>query len=156
MKCTAITFLVGYAAVSTLVLIVLGSLLSHCKSAATTEVIKGDKNSVDKQEFGFVVIDNAEEGQQCECEPGILEVGWSILEILVAAALAMAGIVILMKGISAAVESFSKRRQKQSTKKQRKDEDLREKIRLEERQKLSTKESKEEPIAVGYEKGETA
>ena len=157
MKCSVITFLVGYAAVSTLVLIVLGILLSHCNGGSTTEMIPGDQNSVDKQEFGFVVIDNAEEGQQCECEPGILQVGWTILEILTAAALAMAGIVFLSKGVAAIMDSFAKRRQIHSNKKQKKDEDLREKIRLEERQKISSKDPEVEPVAVvGYEKGETA
>ena len=87
--------------------------------------------------------------------PGIMQVGWTILEILVAAALAMMGIILLTKCISAIVDSFSKRRQKQLSRNKRDDEDVREKIRMEERSKLSIHEPRVElATKLGHEKRE--
>ena len=134
MKILIITLL-GYSIGATVTIIALGSLLSKCRSSSSSDTILGDKSAVEKEEYGLFIMDNSQEGE-CDCSPGILSVSWTILEILVAGVLVVVAVVITVKGVIKGVSTLKERKQAKLVEKQRKEDEAREQIRLEERGKL--------------------
>ena len=90
---------------------------------------------MEKEEYGLLIMDNSQEGE-CDCNPGILSVSWTILEILVAGILVVVAVVITIKGVIKGVSTLKERKQAKLVEKQRKEDEAREQIRLEERGKL--------------------
>ena len=90
---------------------------------------------MEKEEYGLLIMDNSQEGE-CDCNPGILSVSWTILEILVAGILVVVAVVIIIKGVIRGVNTLKERKQAKLIERQRKEDETREQIRLEERGKL--------------------
>ena len=134
MKILIITLL-GYSIGATVTIIALGSLLSKCRSSSSYDTILGDKSAVEKEEYGLLIMDNSQEGE-CDCNPGILSVSWTVLEILVVGILVVVAVVMIIKGVIKGVNTLQERKQAKLVEKQRKEDEAREQIRLEERNKL--------------------
>ena len=66
---------------------------------------------------------------------------WTILEILVAGILVVVAVVIAIKGVIKGISTLKERKQTKLVEKQRKEDETREQIRLEERDKLGAIES---------------
>ena len=127
--------LLGYSIGATVMIIALGSLLSKCRSSSSYDTILGDKSAVEKEEYGLLIMDNSQEGE-CDCNPGILSVSWTVLEILVVGILVVVAVVMIIKGVIKGVSTLQERKQAKLVEKQRKEDEAREQIRLEERNKL--------------------
>ena len=127
--------LLGYSIGTTVTILALGSLLSKCRSSYSSDTILGDKSAVEKEEYGLLIMDNSQEGE-CDCNPGILSVSWTILEILVAGILVVVAVVITIKGVIKGVSTLKERKQAKLIERQRKEDEAREQIRLKERGKL--------------------
>ena len=141
MKMNMITaMLSGFSIVAILTIIALGSLLSKCRSSFSHDTILGDKSAVEKEEYGLLIMDNSQEGE-CNCNTGIMAVSWTILEILVTGILVAVAIVIAVKGVIKTISTLKERKQKRETEKQKREDETREQIRLEERDKLGAIES---------------
>ena len=134
MKMLIVTLL-GYSIGATVAIIALGSLLSKCRSSSSYDTILGDKSAVEKEEYGLLIMDNSQEGE-CDCNPGILSVSWTVLEILVVGILVVVAVVMIIKGVIKGVNTLQERKQAKLVEKQRKEDEAREQIRLEERNKL--------------------
>ena len=130
-----IAMLSGFSIVATLTIIALGSLLSKCRSSFSHDSILGDKSAVEKEEYGLLIMDNSQEGK-CNCNTGIMAVSWTILEILVAGILVVVAVVIAIKGVIKGISTLKERKQTKLVEKQRKEDETREQIQLEERDKL--------------------
>ena len=135
-----IVMLSGFSIVATLTIIALGSLLSKCRSSSSHDTILGDKSAVEKEEYGLLIMDNSQEGK-CDCNTGIMAVSWTILEILVAGILVVVAIVIAVKGVIKTISTLKERKQTKLVEKQKREDETREQIRLEERDKLGAIES---------------
>ena len=135
-----IVMLSGFSIVTTLTIVILGSLLSKCRSNSSHDTIMGDKSAVEKEEYGLLIMDNSQEGK-CDCNTGIMAVSWTILEILVAGILVVVAVVIAIKGVIKGISTLKERKQAKLVEKQRKEDETREQIRLEERDKLGAIES---------------
>ena len=133
MKVLAIGLLT-YAIASTLTIILLGTLLTKCKSSISADKIEGDKTSVEKEEYGIFVLDNGQEGT-CQCDEGIAAVGWTILEIIVTAVLGVMILIMLVKGVIMGAIAMKERRMRKIIEEEERQEQLRERIRMEERSK---------------------
>ena len=130
-----IVMLSGFSIVTTLTIVILGSLLSKCRSNSSHDTILGDKSAVEKEEYGLLIMDNSQEGE-CDCNPGIMAVSWTILEILVTGIMVVVAVVITIKGVIKGVSTLKERKQAKLIERQRKEDEAREQIRLEERGKL--------------------
>ena len=135
-----IAMLSGFSIVATLTIIALGSLLSKCRSSFSHDTILGDKSAVEKEEYGLLIMDNSQEGE-CDCNTGIMAVSWTILEILVAGILVVVAVVIAIKGVIKGISTLKERKQTKLEEKQKREDETREQIRLEERDKLEAIES---------------
>ena len=135
-----IVMLLGYSIVATLTIIGLGGLLSKCRSSSSHDTILGDKSAVEKEEYGLLIMDNSQEGK-CDCNTGIMAVSWTILEILVAGILVVVAVVIAIKGVIKGISTLKERKQTKLVEKQKREDETREQIRLEERDKLGAIES---------------
>ena len=144
MKILIIGLLV-YTIASTLTIVVLGTLLSKCKSNISADKVRGDKNSVEKEEYGIFVVDNAEEGT-CNCEGGTATIGWTILEIIVTGVIGIMILAMLLKGILMSAIAIKERKLRRAMEEQKKQQELRNQIRMEERNR---QQSIDEENAIG-------
>ena len=81
------------------------------------------------EEYGLLVVDGG--GETCNCNTGFIAMTWTILEVLVTGVLAVVVIIMVIKGVMRTVSQ-----QKRLLEKQKQQEETREQIRLEERNKL--------------------
>ena len=95
---------------------------------------------MEKEEYGLLIMDNSQEGE-CDCNTGIMAVSWTILEILVTGILVVVAIVIAVKGVIKTISTLKERKQTKLDEKQKREDETREQIRLEERDKLGAIES---------------
>ena len=65
-----------------------------------------------------------------------MAVSWTILQILVAGILVVVAVVMAIKGVIKGISTLKERKQAKLVEKQRKEDETREQIRLEERDKL--------------------
>ena len=135
-----VVMLSGFSIVTTLTIVILGSLLSKCRSNSSHDTILGDKSAVEKEEYGLLIMDGSQEGE-CNCNTGIMAMSWTILEVLVTGILAAVAIMIAVKGVIKTISILKERKQTKLVEKQRKEDETREQIRLEERDKLEAIES---------------
>ena len=136
MKMLIVTLL-GYSIVATLTIIALGSLLSKCRSSSSYDTILGDKSAVEKEEYGLLIMDGSQEGE-CNCNTGFMAMSWTILEVLVTGILAAVAIMMAVKGVIRTISLLKEKKQKRLIEKQKQEDETREQIRLEERNKLET------------------
>ena len=129
-----IVMLSGFSIVTTLTIVILGSLLSKCKSNSSHDTIMGGKTEVEKEEYGLLIMD----GGECNCNTGFMAMSWTILEVLVTGILAIVAIMMTIKGIMKSISLLKEKKQKRLIEKQKQEEETREQIRLEERNKLET------------------
>ena len=95
---------------------------------------------MEKEDYGLLIMDNSQEGE-CDCNPGIMAVSWTILEILVAGILVVVAVVMAIKGVIKGISTLKERKQAKLVERQRKEDETREQIRLEEKDKLGAIES---------------
>ena len=132
-----IVMLSGFSIVTTLTIVILGSLLSKCRSNSSHDTILGDKSAVEKEEYGLLIMDGSQEGE-CNCNTGIMAMSWTILEVLVTGILAAVAIMMAVKGVIRTISLLKEKKQKRLIEKQKQEDETREQIRLEERNKLET------------------
>ena len=132
-----IVMLSGFSIVTTLTIVILGSLLSKCKSNASHDTIMGGKSKVEKEEYGLLIMDGSQEGE-CNCNTGFMAMSWTILEVLVTGILAAVAIMMAVKGVIRTISLLKEKKQKRLIEKQKQEDETREQIRLEERNKLET------------------
>ena len=135
-----IVMLSGFSIVTTLTIVILGSLLSKCRSNSSHDTILGDKSAVEKEEYGLLIMDGSQEGE-CNCNTGIMAMSWTILEVLVTGILAAVAIMMAVKGVIRTISILKEKKQTKLVEKQKREDETREQIRLEERNKLETIES---------------
>ena len=129
-----IVMLSGFSIVTTLTIVILGSLLSKCKSNSSHDTIMGGKTEVEKEEYGLLIMD----GGECNCNTGFMAMSWTILEVLVTGILAAVAIMMEVKGVMRTIRLLKEKKQKRLIEKQKQEDETREQIRLEERNKLET------------------
>ena len=100
----------------------------------------GDKSAVEKEEYGLLIMDGSQEGE-CNCNTGFMAMSWTILEVLVTGILAAVAIMIVVKGVIKTISTLKERKQTKLVEKQKREDETREQIRLEERDKLGAIES---------------
>ena len=132
-----IVMLSGFLIVATLTIVILGSLLSKCRSNSSHYTIMGDKSAVEKEEYGLLIMDGSQEGE-CNCNTGFMAMSWTILEVLVTGILAAVAIMMAIKGVMKTISLLKEKKQKRLIEKQKQEDETREQIRLEERNKLKT------------------
>ena len=132
-----IVMLSGFSIVTTLTIVILGSLLSKCRSNSSHDTIMGDKSAVEKEEYGLLIMDGSQEGE-CNCNTGFMAMSWTILEVLVTGILAAVAIMMAVKGVIRTISLLKEKKQKRLIEKQKQEDETREQIRLEERNKLET------------------
>ena len=120
--------------ITTLTIVILGSLLSKCKSNSSHDTIMGGKTEVEKEEFGLMIMD----GMECNCNTGFMAMSWTVLEVLVTGVLAAVAIMMTIKGVMRTISLLKEKKQNRLIEKQKQEEEMREQIRLEERNKLET------------------
>ena len=135
-----IVMLSGFSIVTTLTIVILGSLLAKCRSNSSHDTILGDKSAVEKEEYGLLIMDGSQEGE-CNCNTGFMAMSWTILEVLVTGILAAVAIMMAVKGVIRTISILKERKQAKLVEKQRKEDETREQIRLEEKDKLGAIES---------------
>ena len=126
------SFLLAYGIITTLATTILAILYSHCGSSETKEIVKGDVNSVTKTEFGLVNIDNGEDNftdNLTNCDCGLFQLEWTILEMIVMGLLGLATICGLIKGFLHLKNLVLKRKEKLQEKKRKKTQEMRQKIK---------------------------
>ena len=132
-----IVMLSGFSIVTTLTIVILGSLLSKYRSNSSHDTIMGDKSAVEKEEYGLLIMDGSQEGE-CNCNTGFMAMSWTILEVLVTGILAAVAIMMAVKGVIRTISLLKEKKQKKLIEKQKQEDETREQIRLEERNKLGT------------------
>ena len=132
-----IVMLSGFSIVTTLTIVILGSLLSKCRSNSSHDTIMGDKSAVEKEEYGLLIMDGSQEGE-CNCNTGFMAMSWTILEVLVTGILAAVAIMMAVKGVIRTISLLKEKKQKRLVEKHKQEDETREQIRLEERNKLET------------------
>lgn len=155
MSCSPNIILLAYSVFATLVYSILGILLSRCggKSEIGKNVINGKENVIDKTEIGFVVVDQSQEGD-CSCESSFIpSISWTILEILVVITLGIVGMYGLYKGLQALSTTWTARKERVEAEKTRKADELREKIRNEERVRFTGVDGRPK-VELEYSKGD--
>ena len=127
----------GVSIVTTITAVILGSMLSRCNTSYSYDDVKGSKTETEKEEYGLVILDEGE----CNCGTGLGSMKWTILEIMVIGVLLVVTILMIIKGVLMGVEFLKEKRQERLTEKQRKEDLTREKIRMEERDRIATMET---------------
>ena len=94
----------------------------------------GGKTEVEKEEYGLLIMD----GGECNCNTGFMAMSWTVLEVLVTGILAIVAIMMTIKGIMKSISLLKEKKQKRLIEKQKQEEETREQIRLEEKNKLET------------------
>ena len=131
---TLVVFLTGFSIVATIVIGILGCLLSRCRNKTSYDTVMGEKIEVDKEEYGLLVVDGG--GEACDCNTGVAGMTWTILEMLVTGVLTIMVIIMITRGIMKTVTLLQERKEKRLLKKQEQLEETRQQIRQEERNKL--------------------
>ena len=134
-----VVILAGFSVVATLVIGILGCLLSRCKNKTSYDTVMGEKVEVEKEEYGILVVDGG--GETCNCNSGVVGMTWTILEVLVTGVLAIVVIIMVTRGIMKTVTILQEKKEKRLLEKQKQQEETREQIRLEKRNKLEAIES---------------
>ena len=134
-----VVILAGYSVVATLVIGIVGCLLSRCKNKTSYDTVMGGKAEVEKEEYGLLVVDGG--GEICNCNTGVVGMTWTILEVLVTGVLAVVVIIMVTRGVMRTVSILQEKKEKRLLEKQKQQEETREQIRLEERNKLEAIES---------------
>ena len=127
----------GVSIVTTLTAVILGSMLSRCNTSYSYDDVKGSKTETEKEEYGLLILDEGE----CNCGTGLGSMKWTILEIMVIGVLLVVTILMIIKGVLMGVGFLQEKRQERLTEKQRKEDLTREKIRMEERDRIATMET---------------
>ena len=127
----------GVSIVTTITAVILGSMLSRCNTSYSYDDVKGSKTETEKEEYGLVILDEGE----CNCGTGLGSMKWTILEIMVIGVLLVVTIMMIVKGALMAVGFFKEKKQERLTEKQRQEDLTREKIRMEERDRIATMET---------------
>ena len=127
----------GVSIVTTVTAVILGSMLSRCNTSYSYDDVKGSKTETEKEEYGLVILDEGE----CNCGTGLGSMKWTILEIMVIGVLLVVTIMMIVKGALMAVGFFKEKKQERLTEKQRQEDLTREKIRMEERDRIATMET---------------
>ena len=96
----------------------------------------GDKSAVEKEEYGLLIMDGSQEGE-CNCNTGFMAMSWTILEVLVTGMLAA----VAIKGVMKTISLLKEKKQKRLIEKQKQEDETREQIRLEERNRIATMET---------------
>ena len=128
------TFLLAYGIITTLSTTILAILYSHCGPSETVENVKGDVHSATKTEYGLVNIDSGDENfsdTMTDCDCGLFELEWTILEMAVMGCLGLATICGMIKGILHLKHLVLKRKEKLQEKKRKRKQALHQKIREE-------------------------
>ena len=94
----------------------------------------GGQTEVEKEEFGLMIMD----GGECNCNTGFMAMSWTVLEVLLRGVLAAVAIMMAIKGVMRTISLLKEKKQKRLIEKQKQEEEMREQIRLEERNKLET------------------
>ena len=131
---TLVVLLAGFSIIATIVIGILGCLLSRCRNKTSYDTVMGEKIEVDKEEYGLLVVDGG--GEACDCNTGVAGMTWTILEMLVAGVLTIMVIIMITRGIMKTVTLLQERKEKRLLKKQEQLEETRQQIRQEERDKL--------------------
>ena len=127
----------GVSIVTTITAVILGSMLSRCNTSFSYDDVKGSKTETEKEEYGLLILDEGE----CNCGTGLGSMKWTILEIMVIGVLLVVTILMIIKGVLMGVGFLQEKRQERLTEKQRKEDLTREKIRMEERDRIATMET---------------
>ena len=127
----------GVSIVTTLTAVILGSMLSRCNTSYSYDDVKGSKTETEKEEYGLLILDEGE----CNCGTGLGSMKWTILEIMVIGVLLVVTILMIIKGVLMGVGFLQEKRQERLTEKQRKEDLTRERIRMEERDRIATMET---------------
>ena len=128
------TFLLAYGIITTLSTTILAILYSHCGPSETVENVKGDVHSATKTEYGLVNIDSGDENfsdTMTDCDCGLFELEWTILEMVVMGCLGLATICGMVKGILHLKHFVLTRKEKVQEKKRKQKQALHQKIREE-------------------------
>ena len=131
---TITVVLSGISIITTLTIVILGSLLSKCKSNSSHDTIMGGKTEVEKDEYGLLIMD----GGECNCTTGFMAMSWTILEVVVTGVLIAAAIMMTVKGVMMTIGIIKEKKQRRLIEKQKQEEETREQIRLEERNRIAT------------------
>ena len=132
-----VVMLSGFSVVATLIIGILGCLLSRCKSKSSHDTVMGGKTELEKEEYGLMIM----EGGECNCNTGFIAMSWTVLEVLVTGVLAAVAIMMVIKGVMRTISILQEKKQRKLLEKQKQQEETREQIRLEERNKLGAIES---------------
>ena len=127
----------GVSIVTTITAVILGSMLSRCNTSFSYDDVKGSKTETEKEEYGLLILDEGE----CNCGTGLGSMKWTILEIMVIGVLLVVTILMIIKGVLMGVGFLQEKRQERLTEKQRKEDLTRERIRMEERDRIATMET---------------
>ena len=127
----------GVSIVTTITAVILGSMLSRCNTSYSYDDVKGSKTETEKEEYGLLILDEGE----CNCGTGLGSMKWTILEIMVIGVLLVVTILMIIKGVLMGVGFLKEKRQERLTEKQRKEDLTRERIRMEERDRIATMET---------------
>ena len=129
--------LLGISIVTTLTTVILGSLLSKCNNNSSYDTVMGGKTEVEKDEYGLVIMDEGE----CNCTTGLRTMSWTILEVVVIGVLIAVAIMMAVKGVVMTISIFQEEKQERLIEKQKQEEEIREQIRLEERNRFEAVET---------------
>ena len=127
----------GISIVTTLTIVILGSLLSKCNSNSSHDTVMGGKTEVEKDEYGLVIMDEGE----CNCTTGLRTMSWTILEVVVIGVLIAVAIMMAVKGVVMTIGIFQEKKQERLIEKQKQEEEIREQIRPEERNRFEAVET---------------
>ena len=127
----------GISIVTTLTAVILGSMLSKCNTNYSYDDVKGSKTETEKEEYGLVILDEGE----CNCGTGLGSMKWTILEIVVIGVLLVVTTMMIVKGALMGIGFFKEKNQERLTEKQRQEDLIREKIRMEERDRIAMMET---------------
>ena len=122
-----VVMLSGFSIVATLIIGILGCLLSKCKSNSSHDTVMGGKTEVEKEEYGLMIVD----GGECNCNTGFIAMSWTVLEVLVTGVLAVVVIMMVIKGVMRTISLLQEKKQRKLIEKQKQQEETREQIRLE-------------------------
>jgi hypothetical protein len=128
------TFLVTYGLLNTLVTCILAALYAHCGNSETEKILKGNSNLVSKTEIGIINFDNGQDNfsdtmENCNC--GLLQLEWTVLEIIVVGLIGLATIGGFIKGLMHFKNMIHKRNENVRERKRNLEIEMREKIRNE-------------------------
>ena len=126
------TFLLAYGIITSITITILAVLYSHCGTSETKEIVKGDVHSATKTEYGLVNIDNGDEiltDTLTNCDCGLLQLEWTILEMIVMGFLGLTAICGMIKGLLHLKNLVLKRKEKLHEKKRKQTQEMRQKIK---------------------------